>query len=186
MKATKSLLVLMALAFGLCLAGCKTNKGGSSSSSEPSTVEPETPSEPDTPSEPSEPEEPVVQYTAEKTAEDFNAALAAKGYTFSATWDEEYQEYWLGVNFGESTDDSTENLSGAAYALASFLPEYQVKSVEFYDDPTSEEFHNVLGANIACYYISFTSEDELSSATITSYIYNSKLNAQISIVDNAE
>lgn len=184
MKRLQCLLASMII-MSLGLTGCKksepVNPGTSDTASETEPVEETT--EPETTEETTEEE---VVYSAEKVAEDFNAALAEMGYSFSATWDEEYQEYSLGVNFGESEDTSEQNLKDGAYTLASFLPEYMVKALEIYGDPEAEDYIDIFGVGIAYYYIAFDTPDQLASAEVVSYVYNGVLVAQISISDSAE
>lgn len=128
-------------------------------------------------------EEPEISYDAAKVTEDFNANLAEASIPFAAEWNEDYQEYGLAVNFGESTDESEKNLGSAALTLASFLPEYMVNDFAVYGDPNAEDYYDLFGDKSYYYYVSFVSPDGLSTVAVISYIYNGLLVAQISIAN---
>ena len=156
--------ILTALAFVFGLAGCKSS-----------------------PKEPTPEPEPEVVYTAESVAEEYNANLVEAGYSFlQVEWDEDYEEYGLAVSFGESSDESEENLGSAAYTLAMFLPEYMSEGLSIYGNPESEGYYDLFGDGSCYYYAGFATEDESVEAVVISYIYSSLLIAQISIYDVAE
>lgn len=171
----KSLLGLLGIALTATLMmGCATKK--SSSQSEDAPASSESSSEP----------EPVVEYTPEKVAADMNANLTAEGYTFQLTYDADYAEWSLAVNFGESTDESEENLKSGADTLASFLPDYCTAAGAIYGDPTAEGYIDIFSDNSIYYYAGFAVPDEKSDIAVISYIYNSLLIAQVSISAPAE
>jgi hypothetical protein len=66
----------------------------------------------------------AVDYTAEEIATIFNNGLSPYGLA-AEYYDIEdvFTGWYLGVSFGESDDDSEENLGSAVYTLAQFLPE---------------------------------------------------------------
>lgn len=59
-----------------------------------------------------------------------------------------------------------------------------VQGVEVYGDPTAEDYYDLFGDGSIYFYLEFDSPDELSYASVISYIYNAKLIAQISIADS--
>ena len=189
-------LKLITLAFlGLGLAGCTVNgEKSSGGSSEPEIVEPgepsepseptepsepEDPSEPETPEEPTEPEEPEVVYTAEDIATEFNAGISAYGLS-AEFYDIEgvFTGYYLGVSFGESEDDSEENLGGGVYTLASFLPDYLVVFDEEYVAATEEA-----GAE---YDLVLVTENFSAAVELYGYLDEGLLISEIYIYDIAE
>lgn len=201
MKKSLKVLFALSLLFSFTLASCKSvdkpsepevvtsssvsgssssSSASTSSSSSASTSTSSSSSEPTSSTSSSEPEE-QVEYTAEKVCEDFNANLAA--YGLAASWNEQYQEYGLAVNFGESDDESESNLGTGAHTLASFLPEYMIEEFEVYGDPTSEDYYDLFGDQSYYFYMSFVSPDELCESVVISYVYSGLLIAQISIAD---
>ena len=128
---------------------------------------------------------PAKDYTAAEVVQDINDALASNGNAFGLEWDDEHNYYELGVNFGASSDQSQANLSEAVEILASYLPKYMKLNTSYYDDPKSDTFENMLGANIACYIEIYASPDGKVKAEIFSYVYNRKLNAVITVYDVA-
>ena len=127
---------------------------------------------------PIEPEEVI---NAEKAAADMSEALAPYGIS-ALTYDETYKEWGKALNFGEG--DATEaNCKSAAYTLASFLPDYLVETGEFYDDPESEDFYDILGGGFGSYYMAFANEEGTVKASVIGYVYNGVIYAQVSIWD---
>ena len=182
MKSFAKLFLLLPLAFSMSLAGCKESKK-SSETSEPTSSE----VVPSSSEGESTSEEPVVEYTAAKVCEDFNANLTAAGYgSLAAEWDETYEEYSTGASFGASEDESEENLSDAAGTLASFLPEYMSLGFAVYGDPTSEDYYDLFEDGSIYFYASFVSPDESVEAAVISYVYSGYLCAQIGIYDVAK
>ena len=84
--------------------------------------------------------ESVVVYSADDVAAVFNEGISVYGLSASF-YDIEgvFTGWYLGVSFGASEDDSEENLGGAVYTLASFLPEYLVVFDEGYEAATEEK-----------------------------------------------
>lgn len=122
-------------------------------------------------------------YSAEKVAADINATLESAGYSFRVTWDEQYQEYGLGVNTGSSTDESQESLSQGASILASFLPEYATLVTSVYGDPTAEGYVDIFGDGSIYFRAIFATPDYAVKMDIVAYIYNGLRIAQLSVVD---
>lgn len=176
----KSRLLIALLASACMMFGCKAKESPSPAAASSSSVSEVVPSSSEIPSTS---EEEVVSHTAESVTAAFNAALAGEGYSFAAEYDEEHGEYALAVNFGESSDESEESLSGAASALASFLPEYMSNTAAVYGDPTAEGYHDLFGDSSYYFFAGFESEDSAVVAEVISYVYNGLLIAQIGIYD---
>ena len=118
-----------------------------------------------------------VVHTAAQIASDINANLAADGYDLELTYynETEFTGYYLGISLEESTDDSEENLSTAAYTLASYLPEYISMTFSGYfeedgDDPAEYDMY-------------FENEDGSVCIDIFGYLEDGDLCAEIQVYD---
>ncbi len=126
---------------------------------------------------------PARDYAAAEVAADINANFAGQGYTFGLEWDEDDKAYELGLGFGAASSESQAQLSAAVDIISSYLPAYMKLKSSYYDDPTSADFQNMLGAGIACYIEIYESPDGRVRAEIFSYVYNGKQSGRIIVYD---
>lgn len=103
------------------------------------------------------------------------------GYPFGPEWNDTYERYELALSFGESTDDSEDNLKGAAYALYSYIP---TETYDFgvymdqYNDPSTGGT-DVFGNGINSYVIVLLEETYMFAVEIVAYVYGGVLYCQM-------
>ena len=129
---------------------------------------------------------PARDYTAEEVANDINAAFASNGYSFGLEWDEDDKEYYLGLNFGNATTATEALLANAVDILESYFPAYLKQKSVYFDDPSSPDYQNILGANIAALLATYETPDGAVRAQIISYVYNKKLTGQLHVYNVAD
>ena len=128
---------------------------------------------------------PARDYVASEVVDDINAAFAGQGYTFAIEWDEDDKAYELGLNFGSASAQTQSVLAEPVEIIASYLPAYMKLQSSYYDDPKSDTFQNMLGANIACYIEIYATPDGKVKAEVFAYVYNKSLIGRIMVYDVA-
>ena len=128
---------------------------------------------------------PARDYVASEVVDDINAAFAGQGYTFAIEWDDEDKAYELGLNFGSASAQTQRVLAQPVEIIASYLPAYMKLQSSYYDDPKSDTFQNMLGANIACYIEIYATPDGKVKAEVFAYVYNKSLIGRIVVYDVA-
>ena len=151
-------------------SGSNTNSGSQNgSNSQPSSTMPSS-----TPNE---------FATMEDIANDINAAFQEDGYDLALEWLNDYDEYYLEVSFGSSTDESQANLKSATDILEGYLPAYLSEEIRVYGDPTDPEYYDLFEDNSIYYYVGFMTASKQVEVAVCSYIYDSELIGQIEIYE---
>ena len=110
--------------------------------------------------------------TAEKVAADISANLtAAAGKEMNLTYDEDHDEWGIGLNLGAATDETEATLKPAVTLLEGFLPEYVEIKEEVYGDPTAEGYVDIFGDASYYYLAGGETKDGAVQVQIFSYAY---------------
>ena len=162
------------LAASMLIAGCAKPASSSSASSAPASSS----------------SEPAVSYNLEGVVADFEASLSAafgQAVTFE-DMTEDYGFYYFGAYFaqGEQYDGTaTEDLlKPIVTQLLTVVPDYMVDAGDHFF--TADEDYWKDGSGDTAYVQLLDTPDEVVGAQFVSYGYNSKLNVQILIFENAE